>query len=175
LTVERLDDGEVSPYLTDELRPGDELELRGPIGGYFVWESSQGGPLLMVAGGSGVVPFRAMLRHWAAGERKMPARLLYSSRSFDDVIYHDELRRLASDDGADVQLTLTREWPEGWEGYHGRVDKQLVDQLAWPPDGRPLNYVCGPTAFVEAVAEVLVQGGHEPSRIRTERFGPTGT
>jgi ferredoxin-NADP reductase len=175
LTVERLEDGEVSPYLTDELRPGDELELRGPIGGYFAWDSSQGGPLLLVAGGSGVVPFRAMLRHWAAGEREVPARLLYSSRSLEDVIYHDELRRLGTEDSADVQLTLTREWPEGWEGHRGRVDKELLDEIAWPPDGRPLNYVCGPTGFVEVIAEVLVQSGHEPSRIRTERFGPTGT
>jgi ferredoxin-NADP reductase len=175
LTVERLEDGEVSPYLTDELRPGDELELRGPIGGYFVRDPSQGGPLLMVAGGSGVVPFRAMLRHWAAGERDVPARLLYSSPSLDEVIYHDELRRLGTEDGAEVQLTLTREWPEGWEGHRGRADKQLLGQLVWPPDSRPLNYVCGPTAFVETVAEVLVQTGHEPSRIRTERFGPTGT
>jgi ferredoxin-NADP reductase len=175
LTVERLEDGEVSPYLTDDLRPGDELELRGPIGGYFVWDSSQGGPLLMVAGGSGVVPFRAMLRHWAAGGREVPARLLYSSRSLPEAIYHDELRRLGTEDGADVQLTLTREWPEDWVGHRGRVDKQLLDEIAWPPDNRPFTFVCGPTAFVEAVAEALVQSGHEPGRIRTERFGPTGT
>ena len=175
LTVERLEDGEVSPYLTDELRPGDELELRGPIGGYFVWESSLGAPLLLVAGGSGVVPFRAMIRHWAVGQRDFPARMLYSSRSLEDVIYRDELRGLAREDGVDVELTLTREWPEGWEGRRGRVDKQLLDAIAWPPTTRPLNYVCGPTAFVETVAEALVQAGHEPSRIRTERFGPTGT
>jgi ferredoxin-NADP reductase len=174
LTVERLDDGEVSPYLTDQLRPGDELEMRGPIGGYFVWESSHGGPLLLVAGGSGVVPFRAMLRHWAAGDRAVPARLLYSSRTVEDVIYGDELERLAKD-GADVQLTLTRQWPAHWEGHRGRVDRNLLAEVAWPPQRRPLVYVCGPTAFVEAVAEALVEAGHEPRRIKTERFGATGT
>jgi ferredoxin-NADP reductase len=174
LTVERLDDGEVSPYLTDQLRPGDELEMRGPIGGYFVWESSHGGPLLLVAGGSGVVPFRAMLRHWAAGDRAVPARLLYSSRTVEDVIYGDELERLAKD-GADVQLTLTRQWPARWEGHRGRVDRNLLAEVAWPPQRRPLVYVCGPTAFVEAVAEALVEAGHEPRRIKTERFGATGT
>jgi ferredoxin-NADP reductase len=175
LTVERLEDGEVSPYLVDELRPGDQLELRGPIGGYFVWEQSFGGPLLLVAGGSGVVPLRAMLRQWARGDRGVPARLLYSSRSLEEVIYRDELQRLGTEDGADVQLTLTREWPEGWEGHRGRINQRLLDEIAWPPERRPLSYVCGPTAFVEAVAEALVKAGHEPSRIRTERFGPTGT
>jgi ferredoxin-NADP reductase len=175
LTVERLDDGEVSPYLVDELTPGDELELRGPIGGYFVWEQSFGGPLLLVAGGSGVVPLRAMLRHWAGGDRAVPVRLLYSSRSFEEIIYHDELQRLGNEDGADVQLTLTRAWPEGWKGHRGRIDQQLLDVLAWPAQRRPLSYVCGPTSFVEAVAQALVNAGHEPSRIRTERFGPTGT
>ena len=174
LTVARLDDGEVSPYLTDELRPGDELELRGPIGGYFVWESSQGGPLLMLAGGSGVVPFRAMLRHWAADGREVPARLLYSSRTLEDVIYRQELERLA-DDGADVQLTLTNQWPDDWQGHRGRVDHKLLAEVAWPPHQRPLVYICGPTGFVEAMAETLVQMGHEPAQIKTERFGPTGT
>jgi ferredoxin-NADP reductase len=174
LTVERLEDGEVSPYLTDELRPGDELELRGPIGGYFVWESSQVGPLLMVAGGSGVVPFRAMLRHWAARRRKVPARLLYSSRSLEDIVYREELERL-SEVGAEVRLTLTRQWPADWQGHRGRVDGNLLAEVAWPPQQRPLVYVCGPTAFVEAVAEALVEAGHEPGRIKTERFGPTGS
>jgi ferredoxin-NADP reductase len=174
LTVERLDDGEVSPYLTDELRPEDELELRGPIGGYFVWEESFGGPLLLVAGGSGVVPFRSMLRHWSAGKRAVETRLVYSSRSISEVIYRDELKRLA-DDGVDVHLTLTREWPEDWGGHRGRVDAKLLDAVAWPPEARPLVYVCGPTGFVEAVAEALVGAGHDPKRIRTERFGPTGT
>jgi ferredoxin-NADP reductase len=170
LTVERLEDGEVSPYLTDELRPGDELELRGPIGGYFVWEASLGGPVLMVAGGSGVVPFRSMLRHHAAVGSDVPMRLLYSSRSLDDVIYHEELRGF----GDAVQLTLTREWPDDWTGHRGRVDAELLGQVGWPASDRPLVYVCGPTGFVEAVAETLVHAGHNPGRILTERFGPTG-
>jgi ferredoxin-NADP reductase len=174
LTVERLEDGEVSPYLVDELRPGDELELRGPIGGYFVWEQSLDGPLLLVAGGSGVVPFRAMLRHWSAGERRIPARLLYSSRSLGEVIYRPELARLA-DGGAEIHLTLTREWPDNWQGHRGRVGPDLLNEVAWPPTQQPLVYVCGPTAFVETVAEALVAAGHDPNRIRTERFGPTGT
>ena len=174
LTVERLEAGEVSPYLTDQLKPGDELELRGPIGGYFVWESSQSEPLLMLAGGSGVVPFRAMLRHWAAGQREVPARLLYSSRTLEDVIYRRELAGV-TEEGADVQLTLTREWPADWQGHRGRVDRDLLAEVAWPPQQRPLVYVCGPTAFVETVAEALVAAGHEPGRIKTERFGPTGT
>ena len=132
LTVERLDDGEVSPYLTDVLRPGDELELRGPIGGYFVWDSLQGGPLLMIAGGSGVVPFRAMLRDWAASGRGIPVRLLYSSRALGDVIYRNEFNRLA-EKGADVELTLTRQWPADWQGHRGRVDRDLLAKVAWPP------------------------------------------
>jgi ferredoxin-NADP reductase len=175
LTVERLDDGEVSPYLADELRPGDELELRGPIGGYFVWEGSVGGPLLLLAGGSGIVPFRAMLRHHAAVESDAPVRLLYSARTPDDVIYRDELTRLAADgDDVDVRFTLTREQPAAWRGYRGRVDRELLAEVGWSPQERPLVYVCGPTGFVEAVASGLVELGHEASRIRTERFGPTG-
>jgi len=174
LTVERLEAGEVSPYLTEVLRPGDELELRGPIGGYFAWDSSQGGPLLMVAGGSGVVPFRAMLRHWAAGGRTVPVRLLYSSRTLGDVIYRNEFDRLA-EEGAEVELTLTRQWPADWQGHRGRVDRDLLAEMAWSPEREPLIYVCGPTPFVEAVAEALVHAGHEPGRIKTERFGPTGT
>ena len=170
LTVERLDDGEVSPYLVDELRAGDELELRGPIGGYFVWEESLGGPLLLVGGGSGVVPLRAVVRHHAATESSVPVRLLYSARALDDVIYHDELARV----GVDVRFTLTREWPEGWSGYRGRIDAKLLGQVAWPPGERPLVYVCGPTGFVELAAGVLVELGHDPGRIRTERFGATG-
>jgi ferredoxin-NADP reductase len=170
LTVERLDDGEVSPYLVDELRPGDELELRGPVGGYFVWDASDGGPLLLVAGGSGVVPFRSMLRHRAAVGSSAPARLLYSSRSLDEVIYRDELEGL----GADVRFTLTREQPESWTGYARRIDAELLAEVAWPAEERPLVYVCGPTAFVEVAASALVALGHEPGRIKTERFGATG-
>ena len=174
LTVERLDDGEVSPYLAGELRPGDELELRGPIGGYFVWEATLGGPLLLLAGGSGIVPLRSMLRHRGAVESAVPVRLLYSSRSLDEVIYRDELDRFAADDGIDVRFTLTREQPEGWQGYRRRIDEELLREIAWPPDERPLVYVCGPTAFVEVAATALVQLGHEAGQIKTERFGPTG-
>jgi ferredoxin-NADP reductase len=174
LTVERLGDGEVSPYLTDELRPGDELELRGPIGGYFVWEEQLGGPLLLLAGGSGIVPLRSMLRHHAARHSRVPARLLYSSRSLADVIYRDELARLGEADEVDVHLTLTREAPEGWDGYRRRIDDDLLGEIAWPPQERPLVYVCGPTPFVETAAAGLVELGHDAGRIKTERFGPTG-
>jgi ferredoxin-NADP reductase len=173
LTVERLDDGEVSPYLADELRPGDELELRGPIGGYFVWEEQSGGPLLLLAGGSGIVPFRSILRHRAAVGSTTPVRLLYSSRALDDVIYREELASLAADQ-VDVRFTLTREWPEDWTGFRRRVDEELLREIAWSPQERPLAYICGPTAFVEAAASGLVALGHEPHRIKTERFGPTG-
>ena len=167
LTVERLDDGEVSPYLTGELRPGDELELRGPIGGYFVWDQSQGGPLLLVGGVSGVVPLRAMLRHHRAVGSEIPARLIYSARTADDLIYRAEL------EGYDTTITLTREQPGGWNGRTGRVGRALLAEVAWPAAQQPLVYVCGPTGFVEAVADVLVALGHEPARIKTERFGPT--
>ena len=174
LTVERLDDGEVSPYLVDVLRPGDKLELRGPIGGYFVWEESLGGPLLLVAGGSGVVPLRAMLRHRAAVGSGVPARLVYSSRSLEDVIYRGDLAQLADDDAVDVTFALSRAWPEGWTGHRGRVDRQLLEEVAWPPAAPSLTYICGPTGFVEAVAGGLVELGHDPAGIRTERFGASG-
>jgi len=167
LTVERLDEGEVSPYLVDELRAGDELELRGPIGGYFVWEEALGGPLLMVAGGSGVVPFRAMLRHHRATESTVPVRVLYSSRSLQDVIYREEL--LARDD---VRVALTRAWPDDWSGHRGR--RRATERGRVAPAHSPQSYICGPSAFVEAIAGQLVDIGHDPSRIRTERFGPTG-
>jgi ferredoxin-NADP reductase len=174
LTVERLVDGEVSPYLADELRPGDTLELRGPIGGYFVWEEPLGGPLLLLAGGSGVVPLRSMLRHHTATHSAIPVRLLYSSRSLADVIYRDEFAALAGADEVEIQYTLTREAPEGWRGYRRRIDTALLREVAWPPQERPLVYVCGPTAFVEAAASALVELGHGPELIKTERFGPTG-
>jgi ferredoxin-NADP reductase len=174
ITVERLEDGEVSPYLADELRPGDTLELRGPIGGYFVWEEPFGGPLLLLAGGSGVVPLRSMLRHHTSTRSAIPVRLLYSSRSLAEVIYRDELAALAGSDDVEIHLTLTREAPEGWSGYRRRVDSALLREVAWPPQERPLVYVCGPTAFVETAASALVELGHEAERIKTERFGPTG-
>jgi ferredoxin-NADP reductase len=167
ITVERLEDGEVSPYLTETLRPGDDLELRGPIGGYFVWQEALGGPLLLVAGGSGVVPMRAMLRHHHASGSNVPARLLYSARTRADLIYRAELE----DD--DTIITLTREQPQGWDGRTGRVDGQLLAEAGWPPAERGLVYVCGPTGFVEGVADALVALGHDASRIRAERFGPT--
>jgi ferredoxin-NADP reductase len=175
LTVERLDDGEVSPYLVGELRPGDNLEFRGPVGGYFVWEESLGGPLLLVAGGAGITPLRAMLRHHRAVGSVVPLRVLYSARTYEDVIYRDELMQLAEADEIDVQFTLTRKQPEGWRGYGRRIDRELLEGVSWPPSELPLNYVCGPTAFVETAASALVGLGHEPTRIRTERFGPTGT
>jgi ferredoxin-NADP reductase len=164
LTVERLDDGEVSPYLTETVQPGDDLELRGPIGGYFVWEESLGGPLLLVGGGSGVVPLRAMLRYHRAVGSDVPARLLYSARTQADLIYPRELA------GFDTTITLTR---EHWAGRTGRVDRELLEEVGWPATEQPLVYVCGPTGFVEAVADALVALGHDASRVRTERFGPT--
>jgi ferredoxin-NADP reductase len=175
LTVERLDDGEVSPYLVDELRPGDELELRGPVGGYFVWEEPFGGPLLLVGGGSGVVPLRAMLRHHRAVGSTVPARLLYSARTIDDVIYRYELTQLGAEDAIDVRFTLTRRQPDDWDGYARRIDRELLEDVSWPASEGPLTYVCGPTSFVETAASALVDLGHDPARIRTERFGPTGT
>ena len=175
LTVERIDDGEVSPYLAGELRKGDQLELRGPVGGYFVWEPGRGGPLLLVAGGSGVVPLMAMLRHRAATGSQVPARLLYSSRSLDDVIFREELERLAAaGDGLTVTQALTRAQPPGWTGYARRIDAVMLEEVGWRPGERPLAYVCGPTRLVEAVAGQLVALGHDPARVRTERFGPTG-
>jgi ferredoxin-NADP reductase len=175
LTVERLDDGEVSPYLTGELRVGDRLELRGPIGGYFVWEARMGGPLLLVAGGSGIVPLMAMLRHRAAVGSTVPTRLLYSSRSPEDVIYRDELDRLVnSSTMLEVAQTLTRIQPPGWTGYHRRIDTEMLRAVAWSADQHPLMFICGPTPFVETAATSLVALGHDPARIKTERFGPTG-
>ena len=174
ITVERLEDGEVSPYLTDELRAGDHLEVRGPIGGWFVWSSSAAAPLFLVAGGSGVCPLMAMLRDRAARSSTVPARLLYSARDAGDVIYRSELERLAAGEGLDVVLTLTRSRPAGWTGYARRVDSRMLGEVAWPPERQPSTYVCGPTPFVESVAESLVALGHDPGRIRTERFGPTG-
>ena len=173
LTVERLDDGEVSPYLTDELRPGDQIELRGPVGGYFVWEPSQAGPLLLVAGGSGVAPLMAMIRARAAAGSEDDTRLLFSSRSWDDIIYRDELERLEGG-GLRVAHTLTRSQPHDWMGYARRADAEMLAEVGPSAPERPHVYVCGSTPFVEAVAEALVQLGHEPQRVKTERFGATG-
>jgi ferredoxin-NADP reductase len=174
LTVERLDDGEVSPYLVDELRAGDEIELRGPVGGYFVWEPSLGGPLFLIGGGSGVVPLHAMLRHHTASGGNVPVRLLYSARTLDDILYRDELARLAAHDGVDIGFTLTRESADRWPGYRRRIDPAMLEEVGWPPQERPLLYICGPSGFVEAAANSFVELRHEPTLIRTERFGPTG-
>lgn len=185
LTVLRLDDGEVSPYLNDALRSGDRLELRGPIGGYFVWNVSLGGPLLLVAGGSGVVPLMAMLRHRAVAlgaasatmpaRHGAPARLLYSARRWEDVFYRTELARLAeADETLEVTFTLTDEVPPGWIGFRRRIDRMMLAEVAWPPAERPQVFVCGPTPLVEAVANTLVALGHDPALVKTERFGPTG-
>jgi ferredoxin-NADP reductase len=173
LTVERLDDGEVSPYLTEELRPGDRIELRGPIGGYFVWEPSQTGPVVLVAGGSGVVPLMAMIRARAATGSDVDMRLLFSARSWEDVIYRVELERCAGA-GLTVVYTLTRSRPSGWTGYSRRVDREMLAEVGPASDERPRIFVCGPTPFVEAVSGELVQLGHEPAQIRTERFGAMG-
>jgi ferredoxin-NADP reductase len=175
ITVERLPDGEVSPYLTDVLVIGDQVELRGPIGGYFVWEPDRGGPLGLIAGGSGVVPLMAMLRARVAAGSSVPVRMLCSWRTAEDVIYADELAAIARDaDGVSITHTLTRSAPEGWTGRRGRLDRDAIAELAWPPEDAPVTYLCGPTGFVEAVASVLVELGHAPDRILTERFGPTG-
>jgi ferredoxin-NADP reductase len=172
ITVERLEDGEVSPYLTQELRPKDALELRGPLGGYFVWGPESGGPLLLVAGGSGIVPLRAILRHRERSGSDVSVRLLYSSRSLEDVIYRAELDELA--DGVEIVHTLTRAQPPSWTGYSRRVDLELLAEVAWPAEESPLAFVCGPTSFVETVADGLVELGYAPARVKTERFGATG-
>jgi ferredoxin-NADP reductase len=176
LTVERLDDGEASPYLVGELRVGDMLELRGPIGGYFVWRAgADERPVLLIGGGSGVVPLMAMLRHRAAARSKTPVRLLYSSRTLADVIYRDELERLVSSgDGPEVRHTLTREKPAGWKGFTRRIDAEMVNEVAWPRNEKPAVFVCGPTSFVEAAASLLVAMEYDPGWIKTERFGATG-
>jgi ferredoxin-NADP reductase len=183
LTVERLDDGEVSPYLTAELRAGDQIELRGPIGGYFVWDAGTGGPLFLVGGGSGIVPLMAIIRHRAALLATAPdtaktwrTRLLYSSRNWDEVIYRDELSRLANADPTlEVVHTLTRAAPDSWTGFRRRIDHAMLAETAWPPTEDPRVFVCGPTPLVESVASTLVELGHPPDMVKTERFGPTGT
>ncbi len=174
LTVERLDDGEVSPYLAGVLQVGDQVELRGPIGGYFAWDESLGGPLVLVAGGSGIVPLRAIVRHWAAGARKEMVSLLYSSRSLADVIYRNELDNLEHGN-LTVHLALTREWPSDWTGHRGRIDRNYLAEIVPAEAQQPLVYVCGPTAFVELIAQTFVDMGIETDRIKTERFGPTGS
>jgi ferredoxin-NADP reductase len=169
ITVERLEDGEVSPYLVDEAREGDGFEVRGPIGGYFVWEDD-GRPVLLVGGGSGVVPLMSMIR---SSSGSTPVRLLYSSRTLEDVIYRDELAARGGN-GLEVFQTLTREQPPGWTGYARRIDAEMLREIAWPAAEQPHVFVCGSTRFVDAAADGLVAFGYEPQSIRTERFGATG-
>jgi ferredoxin-NADP reductase len=173
LTVERIADGEVSPYLTDEVRVGDELELRGPFGGYFNWRREDGGPLLLIAGGSGLVPLMAMLRHRAANSSTVDARLLLSARALGDVLYRDELGELAKGGGLAVHYTFTRHPPPQWGGFARRIDAPMLAAVGPTPPQRPQIFICGPTAFVEQAADLLVSLGHLTGAIRTERFGPS--
>jgi ferredoxin-NADP reductase len=174
LTVELIEDGEVSPYLTEDALPGDGFELRGPIGGYFVWDPARDEPLLLVGGGSGVVPLMAMLRHRRDKGSTVDARLLLSARTLEDVLYREELEEVAAG-SVDVRITLTRgEAPAGWRGFTRRIDRDMLAEVGPPASERPRAYVCGPTPFVEEAARLLVELGHEPARVHTERFGPTG-
>jgi ferredoxin-NADP reductase len=174
LTIEEILDGEVSPYLSEELRAGDRLELRGPIGGYFTWTEADGGPLLLVAGGSGVAPLMSMLRYREAIGSAVPTILLYSSRSWDEIIYREELDRLSADPALRVIHTLTRSHPNDWAGYTRRIDAAMLEDAAGGPEPARLAYVCGPTQLVENVANGLVALGYPADRVKTERFGPTG-
>jgi ferredoxin-NADP reductase len=174
VTVELVDDGEVSPYLVEVARPGDELEIRGPIGGHFSWSVDDGGPVVLVAGGSGLAPLMSMLRHRAARASQADARLLVSARSPRDALYRDELEQLEPRAGLLVAWTFTREAPPGWVGFTGRVDAEMLAAVGPGPDAAPRCFVCGPTPFVEHVANLLVDAGHDPHLIHAERFGPTG-
>jgi ferredoxin-NADP reductase len=176
VTVERIPDGEVSPFLHDTVVVGDRLELRGPIGGYFVWEPSVGGPLLLVAGGSGVVPLMSMIRQRQAVGSTIPTRLLFSSRHFDEIIYRDELDRVGGHgDGLEVIHTLTRSQPPNWSGYARRIDERMLGEVLQPLGVAARVYICGPSSLVETAANALVGLGLPPANVRTERFGPTGT
>ncbi len=175
LTVERIPDGEVSTYLHDVLVPGDRIEVRGPIGGYFVWEASMDGPLLLIAGGSGVVPLMSMLRHRMAAGGKNPTALLYSSRRFEDIIYYGELEKLCSGNNRlQVFHTLTRSQPADWKGYARRIDEAMLKDAVKPLGKSAQVFICGPTGMVESAANALVKIGIDSDKIRTERFGPTG-
>jgi ferredoxin-NADP reductase len=175
ITVELVDDGEVSPFLIEDLRVGDRIEIRGPIGGYFVWEPTRGGPLQLIGGGSGVVPLMAMLRASVRSRSHAPVRYLSSARAYEDLIYRAELETVASEEsGVEVVHTLTRNHPPNWTGPTRRVDREMLAEHVWPPAVSPLCYVCGPTGFVESVATTLVELGHSPERVKTERFGPSG-
>ncbi|WP_433168988.1 ferredoxin reductase [Kribbella sp. CA-247076] len=173
LTVELVDDGEVSPYLVDVVKAGDQFEVRGPVGGWFVWKPEQEGPVQLIGGGSGIAPLMAILRAHGASGSAAPVRLLYSVRRPASVIFVSDLKELAASDHVDVRLVYTREAPEG-EPRVGRIDADVIEQHAFTPADAPTTYVCGPTPFVETVADLLVAAGHDPARVRTERFGPTG-
>jgi ferredoxin-NADP reductase len=179
LTVERIEDGEVSPYLTDELGVGDRIELRGPVGGYFVWntrdEKNDDSPLFLVAGGSGIVPLMAMIRHRSNWSNKIPTKLLYSSSYYEEIIYGEELDRISANDSSlRVIHTLTRRQPQNWTGYGRRIDRAMLADTAWRPAEKPRAFTCGPTTLVETVANYLQELGYKPECIKTERFGPTG-
>jgi len=174
LTVERVEDGEVSEWFTEVAHPGDQFELRGPIGGHFTWRVEDGGPLLLVAGGAGLVPLMAMLRHRTARHSEVDARLLLSARRLHEVIYRDELGAFATDPGVEVAIALTREQPSGWQGFDRRIDPAMLVEVGPPAAAAPRIFVCGPTGFVERAADLLVALGHDPRAIRAERFGPSG-
>lgn len=176
VTVERLKEGEVSPFLVEEVRVGDRLEFRGPIGGYFIWRIEDGGPLMLIAGGSGIVPLMSMMRHRAAHHDRVPTRLLYSVRTPAGIFYRGDLNTLSAvGTGLEITYTYTRMSPPGWKGYTRRIDDAMLQETVFPASGRPRIYVCGSTNFVESVAGSLVRLGYPPERIKTERFGPTGT
>lgn len=175
LLIERIPDGEVSPYLTEVVRPGDRIELRGPIGGHFIWTAAEGGPLLLIAGGSGIVPLASILAYRAEAAMGLPTRLLYSARTAEDLIYRAQLETWAKQDPTlGVSFTLTRGAPSGWGGHRGRIDAGMLSEVAFQAAGHPLAFVCGPTSMVEQTADHLVNLGYPPSRVRTERFGPSG-
>jgi ferredoxin-NADP reductase len=175
VTVQRVPDGEVSGYLVDAAQPGDVVEVRGPVGGYFIWQPEDDAPVLLLAGGSGIVPLMSMIRARAAVHSRVPFRLIYSTRGPAEAIYADELRRRVRDDGGlDVAYAYTRVVPDGWPRPPGRLDAALLASAGWPADFAPAAFVCGPTGFVEAVADLLVAQGNDPARVKTERFGPTG-
>lgn len=179
LTVERINDGEVSPYLIDELSVGDRIELRGPVGGYFVWNARDmkidDSPLFLVAGGSGIVPLMAMIRHRRNSGNKVPTKLLYSSSYYEEIIYREELDRISANDSSlRIFHTLTRRQPQNWMGYGGRIDWTMLVDTAWRPAEKPRAFICGPTTLVEMVANYLQELGYKPECIKTERFGPTG-
>jgi ferredoxin-NADP reductase len=175
ITVERLPAGEVSPYLTQQVMVGDELEVRGPIGRWFVWRPEQVIPIQLVAGGSGVVPLMAMIRSRTSAGSTAPFRLLYSVREPGAIYYHDELRELSGQgDSVVVTYAYTRVTPKDWPRTPGRIDAEVIASGTWPSNTRPSSYVCGPTSFVEHATDLLIGAGHDRERIRTERFGATG-